>query len=87
MDPSATQHVDDRRVSRAQGTLRPPTPKRENDNDSDIDHSSNQLLVHQAVTCPEGKSAGSLTHSLFGEIVRIMQKESLEVYLCKPRVT
>ena len=37
------------------------------DNDSDNDHSSSQVSVHQALTCPEGQSAWALASSLFGE--------------------
>ena len=36
---------------------------------NDHDHSSSQLSVHQALTCPEGQRAWALVHSLFGEML------------------
>ena len=43
-------------------------------NDDDSDHSSSQLSVHKALTCPEGQSGRVLKHSLFGELLASCRK-------------
>ena len=37
------------------------------DNDNDKDHSSSELSVHKALTCPGGQSAWAFAHFLFAE--------------------